>query len=191
MATGHPYTRLTTTFPTALSFRACRGIFSASMRPQGKILRLRTSCSAQDDREGCCAPLRMTEGVRIQNKKSTDESVDFFIIFDFPRTCAGENHADPRAASQSCRETRPAGRHLFGSRNRRRLAPVSRVRYIRQIRRYIQIRRRRRGRCRAPGCPFPPGGQRRRPCAGRARNTFSIHTRRGRWSRPDCRSMRR
>ena len=68
------------------------------------------------------------------------------------------------------------------------LAPVSRVR---QIRRYIQIRRRRRGRCRAPGCPFPPGGQRRRPCAGRARNTFSIHTRRGRWSRPDCRSMRR
>ena len=39
----------TTTLPTTLSFRACRGIFSVSMRPQGKILRLR------------CAPLRMTE----------------------------------------------------------------------------------------------------------------------------------
>ena len=31
----------------------------------------------------------------------------WFIRSDFPRTCAGENHIDPQAASQSCCETGP------------------------------------------------------------------------------------
>ena len=57
MAIGHPLADQCSCafvgrqrFPPSLSFRACRGIFSAPMRPPGKILRLHAPHFAQDDR---------------------------------------------------------------------------------------------------------------------------------------------